>query len=55
LDELEPAFDEIDLLPFFVELVRTFPKAILNDNLIPVPINDGIYGLRVARAAPELL
>ncbi len=55
LDGSEPAFEEIDQLPFFVEQVSTFAKTILNDDPIPIPINDGISALRVARAALESL
>ncbi|MFX1284272.1 MAG: aminotransferase class I/II-fold pyridoxal phosphate-dependent enzyme [Promethearchaeota archaeon] len=55
LDGSEPTFEEIDQLPFFVEQVSAFAKAILNDNPSPIPIQDGILALRVACAALKSL
>ncbi|UCG03186.1 MAG: aminotransferase class I/II-fold pyridoxal phosphate-dependent enzyme [Candidatus Heimdallarchaeota archaeon] len=55
LDGLEPTLEEFDQLPFFVDQVGAFAKAILNDEEVPIPISDGISALRVARAALESL
>ncbi|MHA2202481.1 MAG: aminotransferase class I/II-fold pyridoxal phosphate-dependent enzyme [Candidatus Hodarchaeales archaeon] len=55
LDGPEPTFEELDQLPFFVDQVGTFAKAILNDEEVPIPITDGVSDLRVARAALESL
>ncbi len=55
LDGIEPTFEEIDQFPFFVEQVSAFAKAILNDTLIPIPIEDGLSALRVACAALKSL
>lgn len=55
LDGSEPTFEELDQLPFFVEQVGAFAKAIINDGPIPISITEGISSLRVARAALESL
>ncbi|MFX0015675.1 MAG: aminotransferase class I/II-fold pyridoxal phosphate-dependent enzyme [Promethearchaeota archaeon] len=55
LDGPEPTFEETDQLPFFVEQVNSFAKAVLMDEEPPVTIIDGILALRVARAALESL
>lgn len=55
LNGLEPTLEEFDQLPFFVNQVGSFVKAILNDEEVPIPITDGVSALRVARAALESL
>ncbi|MFX0125127.1 MAG: aminotransferase class I/II-fold pyridoxal phosphate-dependent enzyme [Candidatus Hodarchaeota archaeon] len=55
LDGLEPTLEELDQLPFFVEQVGAFAKAVLNDEEVPISITEGISALRVARAALESL
>jgi dTDP-4-amino-4,6-dideoxygalactose transaminase/predicted dehydrogenase len=55
LDGPEPAFEEIDQLPWFVDQVSTFAKNILNDQPVSIDIEDGRSALRVARAALESL
>ncbi|UCE14640.1 MAG: hypothetical protein JSV04_05520, partial [Candidatus Heimdallarchaeota archaeon] len=55
LNGLEPTFEVIDQLPFFVDQVGTFAKTVLNNTEIPISITDGISSLKVARAALESL
>jgi len=55
LDGLEPTLEELDQLPFFVDQVGTFAKAVLNDEEVPIPLADGLSALRVARAALQSL
>ena len=55
LDGLEPTLEELDQLPFFVDQVGTFARAVLNDEEVPIPLADGLSALRVARAALQSL
>ncbi len=55
LDGSEPAFEELDQLPAFVDQVGSFAKAVINDAAVPVPAIDGFKSLRIARAAFESL
>ncbi len=55
LDGSEPAFEELDQLPSFIDQVGSFAQAVINDAAVPVPAFDGIKSLRVARAALESL
>ena len=55
LDGGEPAFEEFDQLPYFVEQVEAFINCILTDESSPIPIEEGIRSLRVAVAAVESL
>jgi len=51
----EPAFEEIDQLPWFVDQVSTFAKNVLYNQRVSVNITEGISALRLARAALESL
>ena len=55
LDGVEPTLEELDQLPFFVDQVSTFARAVLNDEEIPISLTDGLSALRVARAALQSL
>ena len=55
LDGLEPTMEELDQLPFFVDQVSTFARAVLNDEEVPIPLTDGLSALRVAKAALQSL
>ncbi len=51
----QPTFDEMSQLPAFVDQVGSFAKAIINNSEVPVPAEDGLRALKVARAALESL
>ncbi len=55
LDGAEPAYEEIDQLPAFVNQVGAFARALINDESIPVPLEDGMVAIRIANAALESL
>ena len=42
---------KLDQLPFFVDQVSTFARAVLNNEEVPITLTDGLSALRVARAA----
>ena len=55
LNGREPAFDELDQLPHFIDQVDTFARCILDDKPSPIPLEEGIKALKVALAALESL
>ncbi|MFX1516490.1 MAG: aminotransferase class I/II-fold pyridoxal phosphate-dependent enzyme [Promethearchaeota archaeon] len=55
LDGLEPTLEDLDQLPFFVDQVSAFARAVLNDEEVSIPLTDGLSALRVARAALQSL
>jgi predicted dehydrogenase len=55
LDGIEPNFEELDMLPAFVDQVSSFAKAVLDDEPVPVSFSEGLSALRVARAALKSL
>jgi len=55
LNGVEPTFEELDMLPAFVDQVSSFAKAVLDDEPVPVSFSEGLSALRVARAALKSL
>lgn len=55
LNGIEPTFEELDMLPAFVDQVSSFAKAVIDDEPVPVSFSEGLSSLRVARAALKSL
>jgi predicted dehydrogenase len=55
LDGSEPTFEEMDQLPSFVNQINSFATAILNDEPVPISLEEGLNALKIAHAALESL